>query len=365
MLKKASKQISNIFWKEILITFSKLSEEIPFAHPHLFFHLNIFQNKLFGGNGIFIEKQDFPELWQKSVLQIGDFYNCMNDPPTLLSLTELNEKYQIRINFLRYLRIKAIIENAAKCLDGKIYDQNKSDTKLPRLPLLLKLGCFESKGCRTFYRTFRSREETNIMNNRTYVDKWHEALETKFSASFWDQIWKMQKKSLMSNKTKWVSIQINRHILPTNYTVNQYDKSVNPGCSLCNQSHIEKLHLFLWGCHVVQDFWVMISNILTFYFPKFKLNKKEAIFGDITTNGDSVINTILFLARQFIYKQKFTSKTLDEVIYINYMKQELKFLHHVHLIKGESVRFMQEWSRIFDHFEVGCTLGGSGEIMLN
>ena len=114
---------------------------------------------------------------------------------------------------------------------------------------------------------------------------------------------------------------------------------------------------------MVQDFWVMISNILTFYFPKFNLNKKEAIFGDITSNGDSVTNTILSLARQFIYKQKFTLKTLDEVVFINYMKRELTFLHQVHLIKGESARFMQQWSCLFDHFEVGYMLGGSEELM--
>ena len=67
--------------------------------------------------------------------------------------------------------------------------------------------------------------------------KWEKELGLTFLPCFWDKIWKIDKKSLVENKMKWVSLQINRHILPTNYTVNQYDKSVDPGCSLCLNSH--------------------------------------------------------------------------------------------------------------------------------
>jgi hypothetical protein len=161
---------------------------------------------------------------------------------------------------------------------------------------------------------------------------------------------------------KWISIQINRYILPTNYTVNHYDRSVNPGCSLCARTHPEKLHLLLWGCQVVQGFWKIIGNMLTQHFQNFNLTIKEAIFGDIGSEGDSIINTILYLARQFIYRQKFTSKTLDEVAYILYMQKELKFLYDVHCFKNEKSKFLIKWASFLDRFDVVLTEGVQGDM---
>ena len=157
---------------------------------------------------------------------------------------------------------------------------------------------------------------------------------------------------------KWVSIQINQHILPTNYTVSQYNRNVDPGCSLCNRTHPEKLNLLLWGCPMVQHFWSLIGNLITEYYPDFRLGLKEAIFGDVKSEGNSVPNSLLVLARQFIYRQKFTTKTLDEVVYINYMKQELKFLYETAIFKGESVKFLQTWTDIMNHFDVNIDEGG-------
>ena len=96
----------------------------------------------------------------------------------------------------------------------------------------------------------------------------------------------------------------------------------------------------------------MVGNVLRVYFPQFKLCKKEAIFGDIKTTPDSVINTMLLLAKQFIWKQKFGSKKLDETSFKIYMKNELNFLYQTMDFKGKNITFFNEWEVIFKHFEV-------------
>ena len=280
----------------------------------------------------------------------------------MLSLQNLRLKYLVSLNFLQYLRLKTIIDLGAKSLNYKTYNDNLSDLQIPRLPLLYKLSCVQVKGCGSFYKTLRARElDRNSMIGSE--QKWEKELGLTFSPIFWDKIWKIDKKSLVENKMKWVSLQINRHILPTNYTVNQYDKSVDPGCSLCSNSHNEKLSKLLWGCQVVQEFWIMISNILTFHFPCFKLGIKEALFGDIKSDGASVQNTILFLSRQFIWRQKFTTKTLDEVNFIIFMRQELKNLFNVHFYEGKLHLFIIDWQAILDHFEVEVGSGSMGQFV--
>ena len=46
LMKIAGESLSNIFWKETISAFSKLCQDLPAAHPHMFYHLNIFHNKL-------------------------------------------------------------------------------------------------------------------------------------------------------------------------------------------------------------------------------------------------------------------------------------------------------------------------------
>jgi hypothetical protein len=202
-----------------------------------------------------------------------------------------------------------------------------------------------------FYKTLRACElSKDSMANS--VKKWQDEADLTISAQSWDKIWKISKNSLVQNKMKWVTIQINRHILPTNYTVSKCDPSVNPGCSLCTNSHAEKLTTLLWDCQVVQEFWGIIQNILNHHFPGFKLGIKEAIFGDLNSEGPSIQNTLLLLARQFIYRQKFTTKSLDEVQYLNFMRNELKNLYNTHVFREKVNKFMLDWQSIFDHFDI-------------
>ena len=96
----------------------------------------------------------------------------------------------------------------------------------------------------------------------------------------------------------------------------------------------------------------MVGNFLTSYFPDFKLGRKEAIFGDVRTKGNSIINTILLLSKQFLWKQKFGSKNINELQFIIFMKQELKSLLEIMEFKGEKHKFCDEWGEILQHFEI-------------
>ena len=104
---------------------------------------------------------------------------------------------------------------------------------------------------------------------------------------------------------------------------------------------------------MVRDFWAMVGNTLNRYYPQFKLGRKEAIFGDINSGGDSVINTVLLLSKQFIWRQKFGSKSLDELTYILYMKSELNLLLEITNYKNENKQnFYRDWAEILLHFDI-------------
>ena len=350
LLRKIANKLSNLFWKEVIETFALLTEDLHFSRPYFFYNFNIFDNPLFSKNGVELNSEDFSSLRNKQLCQVGDYFNCLKSPPELLPLQQLNIKYGVNLNFLNYHRIRKAIINAATWLNHKIYEEQFSDTKLPRLPLIHKLSCLSSKGCRPFYVALKSREWSGISTSES-ENKWLAELGAHFSLEFWEKIWFLNKQSIVSNKTKWVNLQICRFILPTNYSVNKYKPSQDPGCSFCIH-HLERLPFLIWGCPVVREFWDMVGNILKFYYPNFTLGRKEAIFGDIKSKGDSVINTMLLLAKQFIWKEKFCSKNIDEVKYISFMRKELNYLLENMDFKGNGIKFRNEWINILEHFNV-------------
>ena len=89
LLKSVGNALSNIFWKETVLAFARICEATPYAQPHLFFHLNFFENALFSSRGIYLDKRDFPELWRKGVTQVGDLFDCNANPPKMLSLQNM------------------------------------------------------------------------------------------------------------------------------------------------------------------------------------------------------------------------------------------------------------------------------------
>ena len=96
----------------------------------------------------------------------------------------------------------------------------------------------------------------------------------------------------------------------------------------------------------------MVANFFSNFYPKFELGMKEAIFGHCFSGGDSVFNTLLILSRYFIWKQKFTTKRLDEVDFINFIKTQLELIYSCKKVIEKQIEFIKEWEAILDHFQV-------------
>ena len=347
-LNKCALKLTNYFWKEVINIFALLSSCILKHRPHYFFHQNLFDNEYIKYGKTLVRKFDFPILWSKNIRQVGDLFDCNATPPRLLNRLELNSKYSINLDFLRFHNVSYSVQTAAANLGGGYFDLHTSDVGLPRLPLLFKISLEQNKGCRFYYQTLR----TNIAKTPPKGEqKWQEKLETIFSINFWDNIYKLAQNPLLHNKLVWTQIQINKYLLPTNYSVNFYDKNVQPNCSYCMQNP-EKLHHLIWTCEIVQEFWKMIRNLIQNFYPTFLLSKKEAIFGDVKTEKNSPINTILMLARYYIYQQKFLSKELDEVRFINYVRDHLSIIFMLKNKQNELFAFLKEWFDIFNHFQI-------------
>ena len=313
LLQKMGEKLSNPFWKETLRAFSKIQRKIPYAHPHLFFHLNIFDNDFFAVHETELQRNSFPSLWVNRICQVGDFFNVTASPPKLMCRDEFNDKYGLEIDFLSFHRIRTAIICGSERINHKTYNPDLSDLLTPRQPVLFKLGSIQTKGCGIFYQTLMA--EDNFWRNTTEAEaKWSRELGSVYSIQFWDSAWRIINNTLVSNKVRWIQLQINHYILPTNYTVNKYNHLQPPFCSFCpDEGHLESLPALLFDCVIVRSFWEYVTTILTKLCPNFKLTKRAALFGDVESPSNSVTNTILLISRVLIWNSKFTSKGYTEL----------------------------------------------------
>ena len=126
-----------------------------------------------------VRKFDFPILWSKRIQQVGDIFNCNVVPPRLLDRNELNAKYFLNIDFLRYHQLKTSILNGLKKLS--IEGEHLSGLRLPRFPLLFRIGNEEAKGCKFFYNILGSDLKAARLTDKSET-KWHDKFSTSFSS---------------------------------------------------------------------------------------------------------------------------------------------------------------------------------------
>ena len=236
-------------------------------------------------------------------------------------MQDLNDKYNIKLDFLSYHRIKTSIELGSKRLNDKTSNLDLSDLVAPRQPILFKLCNLKKRGCKIFYKTLRARDFT-ANSTEAAEKKWQNVINMTFSIRFWDDCWNLLRNIYIDNNTRWIQYQIVKYILPTNYSVNKYNPNQNPNCTFCHfNSHLEQLPYLFWDCPKVKHFWMGVENFLKIFHPTFRLSQRKAIFG--ATEETDEVNAILLWSKRYIWVQKFTSKKLETTDFYNFIKHKI------------------------------------------
>ena len=148
----------------------------------------------------------------------------------------------------------------------------------PKWLILIKLAEMQPKGCSIFYKLLRANEL--LINTTAPLEQvWHTVLHTTLSVTFWDKCWRsLAHLTSVDFKIRWVQLQINRHILPTNYS--KYKPDVSQLCSFYAQINETIYHLF-WQHDKLQTLWEHLKNILVqkiLYWLSLKRGQFLAIF---------------------------------------------------------------------------------------
>ena len=312
-----AQRLKNDFWKEAFTAFSQAMKDYAFSNPEHIMFQNIFGNYNFLREKTPLERGHFPNFSNKGILQIGDLFNISEK--RFYSFEEFKLTYNINLDFLTFEGLKRTICQGLNRISAPSIDY--SDCYKPRLPVLLHMFGNSKKGCGSIYKILQAKNKINATKPSEEI--WNRCLGTFLSLKFWGKIWKLPTEANLDNKIKFLQLQINLHVLPTNYSVSKYNPMTSPYCTFCS-NELERIEHLFFDCVSVQNLLSTIKPFLDHHQIGIIFNRRYCLFGSNNSNGDSCENMILVFTRAFIWRQKAIGSNLNFDTWKGFIQNKLE-----------------------------------------
>ena len=214
----------------------------------------------------------------------------------------------------------------------------------PRQPLITHIASKSLRGCQYFYNIFRAKENFKTNTSKPEL-KWHLELNSTLSLTFWDKSWSLLSNLKYNNDLRWIQYQILRNSLKTNKIVSKFIPLVNEKCSFgCDRPELIS-HLF-FTCPHVHNFWSELNDFLIYNLScPIPLNSLSVLFGVHGERSESVLNVLILLGKQYIWKMKFSETRPSLGGFKTLLGDYLDNLKVVFTIKNK----INEYSELWDH----------------
>ena len=278
------------------------------------------------------------EWYSKGIHRINDL---LNENGAFYNLQQFTEKYNIRVNFLRFF---GICQSIKACFNCDTFTKQSS----PSQPLMYKLLIKNYKGAQIFYSLLNDHKLCVSKSQQ----KWTGDLDNP--SLNWSVIYKMPFVLQMESKYSWFQYRINTRILATNSYLYKINIS---GTDLCSFCHIEKetiFHLFCF-CSSLEPIWNMFFEF--FKIDKSFYNNKAGLLLGIESLRveDKALNKLLIWFRYFIYKAKYENNFPNFNHFLCTLKYNIQADYCNAKMKNKLSLFFQIWDNYLELLNINFT----------
>lgn len=328
------KKLSNIFWKDVFKSWTKVTEITSKNNEHPFF-----ENIWFNPN----MKLENSAICSKSYIEAGivciiDLFNEDGSFRSLESLFDLN----IKTNFLEYNRLKYWVFKRIGNCNIKTFREKVE----PYIPNALFIFYKNVKGCKDMYNVLINEKKSQVSAKL----KWIEENDPPYEETDWHKIFELPFKITRDSKLQWLQFQTLHRILPTNYYLHKLKLIESPNCSFCRK-HPETIdHLFV-ECYEVKKLWRAVEDLfLRQYMIPITFDRHNIIFGKYEDcKKNRVPNLLIFITKHYIFTCRF--KTVPTLIFMD-LKEKIKsrFLIEKYLLLRNCKfdEYENHWQHIID-----------------
>ena len=264
---KIAQNVHNQFWLDVLkdwqtlIRIQQPQNDCELLRNCIWYNSQVSKNMIF-----------FPDRYKKGIYLVDDI---TNSDGKLISIRDLNKKYNINVNILNYYTIKVKIE----LFTSKYRLFGSSTLERPTYPFHLD-ALFKSKsGCKHYYNMFNNAEAQN--ENPTCEIIWTNIIEKEnldiTIKERWKRIYKICFYSVHDNNVIWFQYRILNNILGTKNYLKKVKINMNSACSFC-KTHDETLEHLFCKCREVIQLWNNIQQWINNKSSSNKFNETTRLY---------------------------------------------------------------------------------------
>ena len=287
-------KIKDDFWRDVLKSWNTFN---------CYYNFRIENQVIWYNSRITIEGKPFlwADLYQKGLIYLHDLFQNRR----FKEFEELKQQYGITI--LRFNSLKAAIPKDWKTF---FFSHEKSEfTPLPPSNYEMYTQVQTSGLSSKIYKFLG--DDAMLLHSKYH--KWNREIGESISESLYDFAREHTLIYSITNVAKYRSFQyrLMQRGLVTNVQLFKWNITESDLCFFCQEERETNIHLF-WSCRVVQDLWMQFTE---YYQPKYQvqiyLNPKNIIMNTVVKSKKHVVNFLVLIAKQYIYRQKCLKEALS------------------------------------------------------
>ena len=319
MLRRVKDNIQNPFWRdaisawEIFIRSYRPTEDELWYEPVWFSEYTKFKTNI-------VRRWD-----NRGIRFIGDLWNSPRR--RFMLRAEIEEKYEIRMNFLEYESLLRSLPQYLRRFNGSfVFAQ-------PTIPCNIQLINDTNKVSRLAYSIFVAKEIKDDHDHNLRL-KWIR------------DVGRYEKGSLLKVTAATRSIRLaNFHyklvkrILVTNRFLYLCGIVEDSNCTFCERNEESLYHVF-WECQISQNYIADVSRLLIRVGYNIEITRTKWFFLDSCDNLEALVIT---LAKSVLYRARVLKMMPSSAHFKATLKSEREIEHFAALMNSEMERYIKKW----------------------
>ena len=273
---------------------------------------------------------------EKGITLVNDL---LDEEGFFLTLTNLQNKYDIAINFLDYESLIHAIDTWIIKLDLPDTSRLKRD-KGPIRPLNLKNVLKNKKGSQDIYKIL------NFKNQIPISPKKYANLCLAFDIKDWNKYYKLPFTCLTDTTLKWFQYTVLHRITVTNVFLYRIKISDTYTCNFCDAAP-ETIEHMLYDCAKVRDLWNTVERwIHNTMNIDITFTRDQIILGSLN-KSHKVLNWLVINIKYYIFKTKLKKQRLNIFAIQNLIKEKLEIEQYILSKNLKNDIFEKDWAPWF------------------
>ena len=319
---------SNAFWMDVLTAWTKLTNKRKIKS-----NLQIASTAIWYNKKLTTEIMFLPKLYSKGIAMVSD---VIDSEGKILTSQMLKNHYNLdSLNFLEYIRLSTAVSKFIK------KTKNGEFQKLIGPIMPANYWMLTRNTTKGYYQILLESQQ----NDHSSREKWEIEIGIKINKEVWRHIYQICHCSIRDNTYKWFQLRILYRILGTRSYLAKLSLSEDPKCPRCHE--IETIHHLLITCPSVQEFWKILSeHIKSKVNCTLKFTPFTIIFGyTLTESSQQPINTILLVAKKYIFDSSKKSEYLNLYVFTRYLQQIHSEQQLLSKLCNDEPQFKKRWQK--------------------